>query len=146
MEAQLLFNQQLQRRYQDIHLRDFVTKLITNLQPAARQQNCFVLNNISPTIIVTTDEKLLAAVINDLLTVVVSRNKNSSICISAKQFSALVLLHIDERQSKLKQSLLSDFDLLQPLAAKIGGCITVSGHEENSETLALSFLDYANVI
>lgn len=145
-EAQHLFELQPAKRYQDVHLGEFVEKLIAGLQPAASQQNNFFVNEVLPGIVVTTNENLLAAVITDLLIIVINRNKNSSIRISAKNFSNIVLLHINEQYSKTTKKPLSDFNNLQPLAAKLGGCITVSGQEESSDTLALSFLDFVHLV
>lgn len=145
-EPQHLFDLQPGKRYQDVYLGEFVEKLIAGLQPAAAQQNNFFVNEILPGIILTTNENLLASVITDLLIIVIGRNKNSCIRISAKNFSNIVLLHINEQYSKLTKKPLSDFNNLQPLAAKLGGCITVSGHEESSDTLALSFLDFVHLV
>ena len=145
METQLLFGKQLQGHYQDIPLRHLTGKLIGGMQPAAVRQNSFIVNDISPAIVITTDENLLAAVINDLLAIVVSRNKNSCIRITAKPFSNLVLLHIKDQNNNIRETTINDYDDLQPLASKVGGCITISNKKKDSATLALSMFDFASV-
>jgi hypothetical protein len=145
METQFLFGKQLSGHYQDIQLRFLAGKLINGIQPAAVRQNSFIVNDISPAIMVTTDENLLATVINDLLAVIVSRNKNSCIRLTAKSFTNLVLLHIQDQNKTIRETTLNDFDGLQPLASKVGGCITINNRKKESATLVLSMLDFASV-
>ena len=145
METQFLFNQQLSGPYQDIPLRQLAGKLIAGMQTAAVRQHSFIVNDISPSIIVTTDENLLATVINNLLAVIVSRNTHSCIKVSAKPFSNTVLLHIKDQNKSLKETSQNDFKELQGLAAKIGGCITICNQGRTSSTYAMSIADLAVV-
>jgi hypothetical protein len=146
MKTHFLFDGFPPRRYEDFQLWRLVDKLIKGMQPAAVRQNSFIINDIQPSIMVTADDNLLAAVTNDLLALIVSRNKNSCIRVSAKTFSNLVLLYLKDENKSAKEFSNSDLAELQPLAAKMGGCITICNLHKNSDILALSFLDYASVI
>lgn len=145
METQFVFGKHLSGHYHDIQLRFLAGKLINGMQPAAVRQNSFIINDISPAIMVTTDENLLTAIVNDLLAVIVSRNKNSCIRLTAKPFTNVVLLHIQDQNKAIRETSMSDFDDLQPHAAKVGGCITINNRKKESATLVLSLLDYASV-
>jgi len=145
MKTQFLFDQHLNGPFRDVQLRQLAGKLIAGIQPAAVRQNSFIINEISPAIMVTTDENLLASVINNLLAVIVSRNKNSCIRITAKPFRNVVLLHIKDQNRSVKETTINDFDELQPLAAMVGGCITICNQSDRATTLAMSIADLAAV-
>jgi hypothetical protein len=145
METQFLFDQFQKGCYQDVQLRELVGKLIKGMQPAAVRQSSLIVNDISPSIYVTTDENLLATVINNLLAVIVSRNHSSCIQVSAKPFSNTVLMHIKDQNKHLKETSINDLDELQPLAAKVGGCITICNQGKRTSTFAMSIADRAAV-
>ncbi len=145
METQFLFSQFQNGRYEDVQLRQLVGKLIKGIQPAASRQNSLIVNDISPAIYVTTDANLLATVINNLLAVIVTRNHSSCIRVTAKPFSNTVCLHIKDQNKHLKETSINDLDELQPLAAKVGGCITICNQGQQSSTFAMSIADLAAV-
>lgn len=147
MQVQVLFNPNLRSQYQDTQLRSLAGKLINGMQVAAVRRNSIIVNHISPAIQITTDENLLAAAINDLLAFMVSRSTDNCIRITAKTFSNLVLLHFTDNNNNNHRPGISesDFNHLQPVAAAIGGCITICNHHPHSETLALSILDMVQV-
>jgi len=145
MQTQFVFDQHLYGRCQDIRLRQLVSRLVTGLLPDSARQESFIINDISPAIMVTTDELLLATVISNLLSMSVSRNRRSCIRVTAKVFSNVILLFVRDQKRSEKQITNEDFARLQPLAYKVGGCITISSQDQWEETLALSFLDLAAV-
>ena|SRR5688500_8215893 len=145
METKNLFDPNVSGIHDDISLKDLASHLLATMQEKAVIKNSFIINDISPAIMVTTDKRMLATVINNLLALIIERNHHSCIRITAKNFSNLVLFFVKAENKTEEKISTNDFADLQILASRVGGCITISNQKQYSETLALSFLDLANV-
>jgi hypothetical protein len=131
-------------RPKDVLLYDFIEAIIrefssdnTNLQPVTFS------NDIPPSVLVTTDEDRLKAVVKGMLRLIINTCTSRRIRVSAKAYSNLVLLSVKDHAPKEKEIDRKEFDYLQRLAAKIGGCVTVNDVNGYCGSLTLTIFDLA---
>ena len=75
------------------NLHQLVGNAVDNSMPTAVQRNSFIVNEVLREFQIATDEKILATILNSLLSTVVSHTKHSCIRIKAKEYD-LSLIHI----------------------------------------------------
>ncbi|MBS1656254.1 MAG: HAMP domain-containing histidine kinase [Bacteroidetes bacterium] len=120
-------------------LHQFVEKILNGLQSGISLQTSAIINDVHPDIQVTTDNEMLASVLSRLIHNSLTYSENSTIRISAKHYSALTLIHV--KTSHAHSGITLSVGQIQPLAEKIGGCISVSNNKDDGITLTLTFLN-----
>jgi hypothetical protein len=111
---------------EDILLHDMISRLLCSIQPEAVKKNSFFVNDVPAAFTVCTDKNILSAVISNLLLSILSRAGNSCIHISVKQYNNIVLLHLKDSNPLGTINDEYDFRELNPMAEKLGGCITAN--------------------
>jgi len=121
-----------------VSLKQIVARLITQWQPIAVRQHSFIVNDIPGDFHLKADSDSLAAIISALLNSVISRTANNCIRISVKRFNDIVLLRLKDSNTARSRYSQYDWQKINSLAAKIGGCIVENGISKNS-SVTLSF-------
>ncbi|MES1223073.1 MAG: hypothetical protein ABUT20_46700 [Bacteroidota bacterium] len=127
----------------ELSLHNLTDKLIISLLPKSTKQKNIIINDISEELTANADEQLLAAVMGCLLQTAVAHASSSCIRVSAKAFGYITLVHI--RSNEVYNEEISDDYMrrLQPLAEKLGGCITVTNSNLRGTTMAFTFINPA---
>jgi hypothetical protein len=125
---------------QDIStLQQLVGNLMQSFLPvASRNKNHFV-NDIPDDLFIDTDQQLVASILSGMLSTIVKNAKDSCICLSAKIYGNVVLVHIKDYNNFSYSSVENNLQQLQPLAERVGGSVSVTSQRRNVATFAFSF-------
>src|SRR5436190_12575347 len=77
-------------------LHHLVERLGESLEPAARRNKSFIINNVSEDICAQVNENNVASVLSRLMNLVISHTENSCIRICAKTIGNVVLVHVKD--------------------------------------------------
>jgi len=125
-------------------LDELINLLATSALPAAVRKKSFIVNDVPEKLAIVADENMLASVLSSLLHTVVNHADNSCIRIGADVQGNNVLVNVKDSSNNY-YSLANDLELVQQLAQKMCGYISVSDRQEKSVTIAFSFPNLANV-
>ncbi|MBK5269838.1 MAG: HAMP domain-containing histidine kinase, partial [Bacteroidia bacterium] len=106
--------------------------------PAAVRKKSFIINDVPERLAITADENMLASVLSSLLHTVVSHADNSCIRIGANVQGSNVMVNVKDSSNNY-YSLAGELELVQQLAHKMSGYVSVSDRQEKSVTIAFSF-------
>lgn len=120
-------------------LHQLIDQLLQSFLPHIVQQKSFIVNDIKKEMLVCTDENILASVLSNLLSTTINYTQNNCIRISAKLYGNIILLHVKDNDNRHDEALTDSLLQVEPLAEKIGGCITISNNKMNGTTVAVSF-------
>lgn len=123
-------------------LQELIDRLVTGELPAVVAKNSFIVNEVPGELLIAADEKMLARVLGNLLHTVVSNAENSCIRVAAKAYGNIVLVHVRDTRRSDNRTIMEHLEQMQPLAEKVGGCVTVCNRQEETITVAFSFLNY----
>lgn len=123
-----------------VYLDELVSRILKSFQPVAVKHQSIFVNEIPHDLAVNTDEQLLAAVIGDLCRTIAAESRNNCIRVSARNFHNVVLFHFRKSGEKHAASS-SSLQKIQPLAEKLGGCITLNHIRNESTLITFSFLN-----
>lgn len=127
-------------------LHDLLDQLLRSFRPTATKNGCQLLNDVTESITIHTDEQVLSSIIGDVLHTVISNAKDSNIRISAKVYSNIIVLHVKDQSSFNNYAVSAGLQKLQPLAEKIGGYLDITSYRLKETTIAFSFLNLEEVI
>lgn len=113
-----------------------------NSMPIAVQRNSFIVNEVPHEFQIATDEKVLANVLDSLLSAVVNHSKHSCIRIKAKEYDDMVFVYINDNSSLSNYDVTESLEQVQLLAKKMNGTVTIQEKEEKFTTILLSFPNF----
>jgi hypothetical protein len=120
-------------------LHQFMDCLVDTFLPKATNNQSYFINEIPDQLHLNTDRQMLAAVLNGLLSSVVSYAKDSCIRLSAKIYGNVVLVQVKESASLNGHAFESEVRRLQPLAEKMRGAVCVTSQRKNLTTITFGF-------
>jgi hypothetical protein len=120
--------------------------LIISLLPRTTFLKSIVVNDINTELHANADQELLASVLSCLLHSAIVYSPASSIRVSAKAFGYITLVHVRTNDTQQLELFSDSLYQLQPLAEKLGGCITVTNNSIQGATLAFTFINPAAVL
>jgi len=126
-----------------VNLHQLVDQLMSTFLPRAVRQNSLILNHVEQQLPVVTDRNVLASVLGNLIYNTVALTNNDCIQVSAKTFSNITLIHIRKSDTCYEEEIMKSFQPIQTLAAKLGGCISVTSNKAKGTTVAFTFLNRA---
>jgi hypothetical protein len=85
------------------------------------------------------NENLLAAVLGGLMKEVITHTESSCICITAKSYNNVVLLHVKNDGSLNYDSISHNLSAMQKQAEKLDGFIGFTSYRNKITTIAFSF-------
>ena len=122
-------------------LKQLVDELSSGVLATAVRRGSFIVNDVPGELIIATNENMLATVLNGLMHTAVSNAENSCIRITARVYGNIILVHVLDTRKSDNHAITDMLGEMQPLAEKIGGCVTVCNQREKIITLAFSFLN-----
>ncbi len=126
-------------------LRNLVNQLVSDSLATAVQQKSIIVNEVPSNMHIAADEAMLSPVIGELLATVVANSKKGSIYISAERFSDVVIFSIQDRNTNNGYALAYSIKSIEPMAAELGGFITIKGQQQLETTISLSFPNHQAV-
>jgi hypothetical protein len=127
-------------------LHKLANRLIISLLPRATFLKSIIVNDISTELHANADQELLASVLSCLLHSAIVYSPASCIRISAKAFGYVTLVHVRTNDPQEAEPFSESLNQLQPLAEKLGGCITVTNNSDHGATLAFTFINPGTVL
>lgn len=124
-----------------IILHKLVDQLMQSLLPRAIQQRNLIVNDVQHEMLVSADKNMLASVLGSLLYDTVAHASNNCIRITAKSYGRITLIHVRNSENRDDRSIVSNLHQIQPLAEKLGGCVSVTNNRINGTTVAFTFLN-----
>ena len=121
----------------DLHL--LVNDVLNSILPLALSRKSFIVNDVSHNMIIYADKDILALVLGDLIKTTLAYAENDCIRVSANYFSDTVFLNVKETSQRPYAAVAESVERIQPLAEKLGGCITVNSDGSNRVSISLSF-------
>jgi hypothetical protein len=122
-----------------LSLQQLVTRLLVHFQPAAVRQKSFILNDVPDNFWVNTDENMLSSVISSLFSTVISRSESGCIRISAKTYNNIVVVNVQDNNNAGNIRVPQELEEAQPLAERLGGCITMNNQRSDATMVTFSF-------
>ena len=120
-------------------LHDLVDTLANSLHPVVRQSKSLIINDVPENIMADRNENLLAAVLGGLMKEVITHTESSCICITAKSYNNVVLLHVKNDGSLNYDSISHNLSAMQKQAEKLDGYIGFTSYRNKITTIAFSF-------
>ncbi len=123
------------------NLHQLIGLIAGNSMPTAVKRNSFIVNEVPREFQIGADESTLAIVLDSLLSTVASNSKHSCIRIKAKEYEDILFVSVRDN-SLYSYTLDTDLAMIQALAKKINGTITVENVKEKFTTIILSFPNF----
>ena len=125
-------------------LRNLVNQLISDSLASAVEQKTLIVNEVSDSMYIDGEITSLGPVIGELLAAVISNSKKGRIHIHAERYSDMIILEIQDRNNYNGYALAYSLKSIEPMAAMVGGFITIKGQQQLETTISLSFPAYPN--
>lgn len=122
-----------------ISLQQLVSNLVNSSRSAARHNNTNVVNEVELGIALGTGMQHAIGIMNDILTTIVANSHNGEIHITAERFRDVVTLEFEERNNNNGYALAFSIGSIEPVAASIGGHISMKGQQRKVATVSFSF-------
>jgi hypothetical protein len=126
-----------------ISLQLLVNQLLSNSMATAFRSKSLIINEISRDVQLSKDKLMVASVIRDLLSTVVTNARNGSIYISADRFRDIITLQVQERNNYNGYALAYSIRAMEAEAAMVGGSISIKGEHQQVITISFSFPNHA---
>lgn len=106
----------------------------------AVRNGSLIVNDVTANLDILVDENALGTIINGLLYAVVSNTKDSCIRISAKAtYGNMIAVAVKDDNSCHTYAVACNLQEMVPLAAKIGGNISITNERQNITTISFRF-------
>jgi hypothetical protein len=122
-----------------VALHELVNQVMISLLPCTARQKSLIVNDVHREMLVRTDKDVLASVLDCLLSNTIIHTKNNCIHISAKLFGSITLVHVKNNGSHYDDAIAYSLKQIEPMAKKLGGCVSITNNKLNGTTLAFSF-------
>jgi len=127
-----------QNELKTVSLKPIIGQLVAQWQPMAVKQRSFILNDVPGDFHLKADGAALTIVVAALLKSIISRTANRCIHISVKRFNDIVILRLNDSNPLMHRCSQQDWQKMNLLAAKIGGCI-IENDSNKKNSVALTF-------
>lgn len=127
-------------------LHHLVECLSDGLEPAARRNKSFIINNVPEEICSDLNVNMVASVLSRLMNVVILHTENSCIRICAKTYGNVVLVHVKGEGCLNYDSISHNLTEIQAQAEKIGGFVGFTSYRNKLTTIAFSFMNVKEII
>jgi hypothetical protein len=125
----------------ELSLQHIVQSLVSNYQNVATTQNSFFVNEVPPTLCISTDRGLITTLLENLFSLVTGYCRDTCIKISAKAYHDVIVMHIKDTSTFNNYVLTSQLQNLQIGADKIGGFVEITSQRKKETTIAFSFIN-----
>lgn len=121
-----------------VSLHQLVEDLLIGLDPLARKNNNVVINGIPRGLCFVAEENVLAYVLWNLLSTVVTEKKNECIHIHTLVDDQRTMICVNDAGTYVYRSLAAEYRKLQEAATQVGGSINLYSDEKHGNNLTFS--------
>ena len=122
-----------------IHLHQLISKLVSNYQAVAVIQKSFFMNEVSPGLLVATNQEALNNLLGSLFYLVARCSNEACISVYASVYDDRVALNIKDTSSSGNYGVLYEFQHLQLFARQIGGFLEINNYRNKETTISFNF-------
>jgi len=108
---------------------------------AARYHKTNLVNEVELGIALGTAMQHAIGIMNEILTAIVANSNNGEIHITADRYQDIVTLEFQERNNNNGYALAYSIGSIEPVAASIGGHISIKYPQQKITTISFSFPD-----
>ena len=101
-----------------------------------------VFNDIPGEIFVSTNKEILTEIIRLLLRTIVVNDRKNIIHISSKLIGNITLIHLRNCYTEFNDNITGQLQQIEPLAEKLGGCVTISKNKMYGLSLTFTFINH----
>lgn len=106
--------------------------------PKAVKRNSFIINEVPRGFQVSSNEKILTAILNKMLSTVVNHSKHSCIRIKASVYGDILCLSIKDKSNFSDNAVTADLEPVKDMVKKLKGNIIIRNIEDKFTTILLS--------
>lgn len=125
-----------------VSLRKCVNQLITNLKPATIKDGDIIINDLPEEMFVSTHKETLTEILHCLLNTIAVNGHRHIIHISAKMIGNITLMHFRNNHSEYNDEIADSLQKTEPLAERLGGCVTISNNKMYGLNLTFTFINH----
>lgn len=125
-----------------ITLHRLVSLAVGNSMPTAVRRNSFIVNEVPREFQIKTDEKILATVLDSLLSTIISNTKHSCIRIKAKEYEDMIFVSVRDNNSLGNYAVDGNLEEVKLLAKKMNGSVKIESIDDKITTILLSFPNF----
>ena len=131
-------NDPTERLTAKILLKHVVSQLADSFMPLTQERHSFIVNHVSPKVVVGNDENLLSLTLGSLLKNVILFSREQCIHIHSTLSGDCTFIQVSCNDARFYNNLQGKSADLQRAAEKMGGCISMSCDERTGTTIAFS--------
>lgn len=135
----------IERLTAKIPLKEIVTQLAVSFMPLTQERHSFIINHVSPKVILGNDEHLLSLTLGNLLKNVITLSREQCIQVHSTLSGDCTFIQVSCSDERFYNNLLLKNIELQQAAEKMGGCISVSFDARTGTTIAFSMANNLKV-
>lgn len=121
------------------NLHQLVDQAAGNSIPTAVKRNSFIVNEVPREFQVSSNEKILATILNKMLSAVVSHSNHSCIRIKANLYGDILCLSIKDKSPFSDNTVTENLDKVKNMVKKLKGSVIIRNMEDKFTTILLSF-------
>jgi hypothetical protein len=131
-------NDPTERLSTKIPLKHIVSQLADSFMPLTQERHSFIVNHVSPRVVLGNDEHLLSLTLGTLLKNVILLSREQCIHIHSTLSGDCTFIQVNCSDQRFYSNLQGKNADLQRAAEKMGGCISMSCDERTGTTIAFS--------
>jgi hypothetical protein len=108
-------------------------------QPVAQKQNSYFVNKIPAGLKLRVDKEELSNLLGSIFNLMAGCSRDTCIQVTAGLYLDMVLLHINDTSTFNSYAISSKHQLLQQMAEKLGGLVTITSDQPKETTITFSF-------
>jgi len=120
-------------------LKPLVDQILYSLLAGSVKRCNLVINDVPVGLPIATDENVMALILGNLLSDIVTHTENDCIRISASKNGLLAVISMKNKTISYDKSFVLCIETLQQIAQKMGGVIKIDKNEGHGTMLAVSF-------
>jgi hypothetical protein len=120
------------------NLHQLVDQVAGGSIPKAVKRNSFIINEVPRGFQVASNEKLLTAILNKMLSTVVSHSNHSCIRIKANVYGDILCFSIKDKSSFSDHAVTADLEPVKQMVKKLKGNVIIRNMEDKFTTILLS--------
>lgn len=113
-----------------------------NQRLTAVERHSIIINEVSPAVRIETNEAILATLLNELLSAIVSNTNHGCIRIEAKEYEDIIFVIVKDNSGIVSSAVATDLDAIKALARKMNGTITITNTDNQVNSFLLSFPNF----
>ena len=131
-----------EQKFSCISLRKCVARLIANLKQATLKDDDIIINDLPDEMFVSTHKETLTEILCCLLNTIAVNGHKHVIHISAKMIGNITLMHFRNSHSEYSDRIADSLQKIEPLAERLGGCVTISNNKMYGLNLTFTFINH----